>query len=59
MHWWPMVDGRWSMVDGGGGGLADQYFHPGGGGGENQENLSSKKFTNRSLNKRFIKESYF
>lgn len=31
MHWWPMVDGRWSMVDGGGGGLADQYFHPGGG----------------------------
>lgn len=58
MHWWPMVDGRWSMVDGGGGGLADQYFHPGGG-EENQENLSSKKFTNRSLNKRFIKESYF
>lgn len=49
-----MVDGRWSMGEEGD--LQTSTSIPGGG---NQENLSSKKFTNRSLNKRFIKESYF
>lgn len=53
MHWWPMVDGRWSMGEEGD--LQTSTSIPGGG----KENLSSKKFTNRSLNKRFIKESYF
>lgn len=52
-----MVDGQWSMGEEGD--LQTSTSIPGGGGRKNQENLSSKKFTNRSLNKRFIKESHF
>lgn len=51
MHWWSMVDGRWGRR-----GTCRPVLPSRGGG---KENLSSKKFTNRSLNKRFIKESYF